>query len=93
MQYVETFHNLLHALEQTALEYATDMATVALAWVLAQPVDTVLTGARTKDQLYANLHGQTIPLAGSHLVALRQIADNLDDLIPPDEDNVFFHRW
>lgn len=92
-QYVETFHSLLHALEQTALEYATDMATVALAWVLAQPVDTVLTGARTKEQLYANLHGKTIPIAGSHLVALRLIADNLDDLIPPDEDNVFFHRW
>lgn len=92
-QYVETFHSLLHALEQTALEYATDMATVALAWVLAQPVDTVLTGARTKTQLEHSFEASQFRADPSTWSMVEAVALEFDRAVPVEIDNIFFHHW
>lgn len=92
-QYMETFHSLLHALEQTALEYATDMATVALAWVLAQSVDTVLTGARTKAQLEHSLEASQFRATYRVWSLVEAAARELDQAIPAQIDNIFFHQW
>jgi aryl-alcohol dehydrogenase-like predicted oxidoreductase len=62
---------ILDAVRAVAAEVGSTPAAVSLAWLLARPqVTSVIFGARTIEQLDANLAGAELRLEGSHLAAL-----------------------
>ncbi len=92
-EYQKPFHNLLTVLEELSKEENTSMATVALAWVLSHPVNLVLTGSRTKEQLSATLEATKIDLSNETLATLNEAAKLFDSHIDPKADNLFFHTY
>ena len=69
------------------------MATVALAWVLSHPINLVLTGSRTKEQLSTTLEATKIDLSNETLSTLNEAASLFDSHIDPKVDNLFFHTY
>jgi len=66
---------ILDALRQVAADNDTTPANVALAWVVAQPgITTAILGARTVEQLRANLAAASLTLAPEHLADLTAIS-------------------
>lgn len=90
---VEAWRHLCATLEAESREADTDMASLALAWVLAHPVDTVLTGARTRAQVERSAKAAGLTVRPSAMEALDHAARQLDASIDDSEDNPFFHRW
>ena len=67
--------DVLAVVEDVARELGVSMGQVALAWVSQQPaVSSVLIGARTVDQLEANLDAATLRLGPEHLSALSAVS-------------------
>jgi len=92
-RYHERFHDLLDALQWTADRLSITMGLCALLWARRQPVSTVLFGARNRDQLYQAVSTDSVPYEPEDFVQVGTAAAALADLIPPEEDNPFFHRW
>jgi aryl-alcohol dehydrogenase-like predicted oxidoreductase len=62
---------ILDAVRAVASEVGATPAAVSIAWLLAKPqVTSVIFGARSIDQLEANLAGAELQLAGKHVEAL-----------------------
>jgi aryl-alcohol dehydrogenase-like predicted oxidoreductase len=62
---------ILDAVRAVASELGTTPAAVSIAWLLAKPqVTSVIFGARSIEQLEANLAGAELQLAGKHVEAL-----------------------
>jgi aryl-alcohol dehydrogenase-like predicted oxidoreductase len=62
---------VLDAVRAVAVEVGATPAAVSLAWLLAKPqVSSVIVGARTVEQLDANLAGATLELAPKHVATL-----------------------
>lgn len=91
--YHRTFLELLDLLDNLAKARGTDMATLALAWTLSKPLDFVLTGARTKEQVVHSMRAEACMIDAHGLRDLDSIAGILESLVDPAEDNPFFHRW
>lgn len=91
--YQAAFGELVAQVEELALLHNTDMSTIALAWVLAQPVDTVLTGSRTREQLTRSLGATSCRLSEHSVRLLDAAAARFDACIEPEVDNPFFHHW
>jgi aryl-alcohol dehydrogenase-like predicted oxidoreductase len=91
--YYQYYLQLISTLEQNAREVGISAALLALLWARMQPVYTLLTGARTKDQLYSTLSSSSLQVPYKELAAVEQAAKLLAEQIPPEEDNLFFHRW
>lgn len=91
--YHAAFLELLARVEEVALFHETDMSTIALAWALVQPVDIVLTGSRTREQLTRALDATSCRLSEHSVRSLDAAAARLDACIDPEVDNPFFHRW
>ena len=67
--------DVLGAVERVARELGVSMGQVALAWVAQQPaVSSVLIGARTVDQLEANLDAATLILGHEHVSELSAVS-------------------
>ncbi len=67
---------ILQALEQVAAQLNAPVSAVALAWLLHQPaVSSVIFGARTLDQLQANLQAAVLELSHDQ----KQILDNASE--------------
>lgn len=84
---------LLDRLIEVAKQYGTSAALVALHWARRQPVETILTGARTKEQLYSVLESDELSIDNESLSSIEDAANILEKQIPEEEDNLFFHRW
>jgi len=70
----------LQALESVAAAQGASIAQVALAWLLArQPVSSVIIGARTEEQLKANLASCQVTLAAEQIAQLDQAS-----ALPPE---------
>lgn len=70
----------LQALENVAAAQGASVAQVALAWLLArQPVSSVIIGARTEEQLKANLASCQVTLAAEQIAQLDQAS-----VLPPE---------
>ncbi|MGE6191102.1 aldo/keto reductase [Stutzerimonas stutzeri] len=70
----------LQALENVAAAQGASVAQVALAWLLArQPVSSVIIGARTEEQLKANLASCQVTLAAEQIAQLDQAS-----ALPPE---------
>ena len=68
---VERNWTILDAVRAVAAEHATSPAAVSLAWLLARPaVSSVIFGARTVEQLDANLAAADLDLTSDQLAAL-----------------------
>ncbi|MDX2092899.1 MAG: aldo/keto reductase [Kofleriaceae bacterium] len=65
--------NILAAVKEIAAEVASTPAAVSLAWLLAKPqVSSVIFGARTIEQLEANLPGADLELSAAQMTKLDQ---------------------
>lgn len=70
----------LQALESVAAAQGASIAQVALAWLLArQPVSSVIIGARTEEQMKANLASCQVTLAAEQIAQLDQAS-----ALPPE---------
>jgi aryl-alcohol dehydrogenase-like predicted oxidoreductase len=68
--------NIIDAVQKIAEDRDVSMAEVALAWVTDRPaVTSTILGARTTDQLAANLRAADIHLTAEETVALNQASD------------------
>ena len=84
----------LHAtLDRMSKEKQVTVANIALAWSMNQGFDYLLTGARTKDQLQENVFASSLPLSSDESEELTFLAQRLSSSAPPDQDNLFGHRW
>jgi myo-inositol catabolism protein IolS len=92
-EYQKPFQNLLATLEEVSKKENLAMATVALAWVLNHPINLVLTGSRTKEQLSTTLEATKIDLSNETLSTLNEAASLFDSHIDPKVDNLFFHTY
>ena len=92
-RYEKAYRHLLASLSTAARSLQIPQATIALAWARSRQVHTILTGARTKEQVQAVLTStpQSLPL--KVMQDLDEASDHLASLIPEDQDNLFFHRW
>ena len=91
--YQKSYLRLMESLESEARSMGTDMGTLALAWVLSHPVDTVLAGARSREQVERALMSLQVSCSEQTLDTLDAVARELDDVVGDGEDNPFFHRW
>jgi myo-inositol catabolism protein IolS len=91
--YRKTYWNLLDTLSCEANKLHTSQSNLALAWAIRQNVSTVLLGARNRMQLEDNLNAYPIDIPEETMQALETASYELDAMIPPNEDNPFFHRW
>lgn len=91
--YHHAYLHLLDSLSEVARRYGTSSAIVALYWARRQSVDTILTGARTKEQFSSALRSGFLHIDNDSLKSVEDAAGALADLIPDEEDNLFFHRW
>ena len=91
--YIEHFYHLLDTISQIAQENNTTVAQAALLWSRLQAVDLILTGARTKEQLFSAIQSDALSLFTKALASLDEAANLLAKQIPEEEDNLFFHRW
>lgn len=67
----ERTFGIIDALEEVANETGRRMAETALAWCRARPgVDSVIIGARTMEQLEANLRSEEVTLTGEQVARL-----------------------
>ncbi len=77
----------LHGLRALSEEVEADMATLALAWLLAQPeVTSVLVGARKGDQLRRNLRAAEIKLSANVLTRLTAMTHPLKQRLGTNPD-------
>lgn len=87
------FHQLLDTLSSKATELSTTSALLALLWARMQPVDVILTGARTKTQLQGAVTTDSMIPAEGCFSRIEELASQIAAKIPDEEDNPFFHRW
>jgi len=67
---------------------------VALKWVLDQPVDQVILGARTRSQLEQTMNAITnIDEIDIDVSKVNELSIHLDNIVCSDVDNPFFHVW
>lgn len=67
---------------------------VALKWVLDQPVDQVILGARTRSQLEQTMNAITnIDEIDIDVSKVNELSILLDNIVCSDVDNPFFHVW
>ena len=67
---------VIDAVQKVAEDRGTSMAEVALAWVTARPaVSSTILGARTLDQLEANLRSAGLHLTAAETAALNAASD------------------
>jgi len=75
------------AVRAIAQDLGKPMANVALAWVLAKPgVTSVLTGARTPDQVAQNVQAVSLSLSPEAIARLDAATDPLKQLLGPNAD-------
>ena len=68
--------NVIDAVQEVAEDRGVSMAEVALAWVTARPaVTSTILGARTLDQLEANLRSAQLELTAAEITALDAASD------------------
>lgn len=82
---------LLSALRDIATAHGCSMSQVALAWARGQGFDEIVTGARTKAQLSENL--LPLSLTRAEIGYLTKRGERLNSCAPPEQDNLFGHRW
>lgn len=71
----EKQYDIIDAVNKVAAECNTDGSTVALAWLKAQPgVQSTIIGARTLEQLDANLKGLDLTLTPEQITALNAVS-------------------
>jgi myo-inositol catabolism protein IolS len=92
-RYAAVFQQLLKVLEIESRILCTTASTLALAWAASQKVSLVLLGARNRNQLQFNLQAAEFHIPSQTTMKLEAASRDLTDLIPPVEDNPFFHRW
>lgn len=77
----------LEALCALSRETGETMATLAIAWILAQPgVTSVLVGGRKVDQLHANLRAAALTLDTTLVQRLNEITDPIKHHLGPNAD-------
>ncbi|HLW21651.1 MAG TPA: aldo/keto reductase [Sphaerochaetaceae bacterium] len=91
--YRAAFHALLDQIDQTSAVLDLPPSAVALLWARTQPVDMILTGARTKEQIVALLDTDALAVTPDAFASVEKAALKLAELVPRNEDNIFFHRW
>ena len=91
--YFTLYCRMLILMAEIAQRHGESPAPIALAWAMGQQLETILIGARTKEQLTRNLHAGTVRLETAESAQLTQLAMEIDQAIPICEDNPFFHRW
>jgi aryl-alcohol dehydrogenase-like predicted oxidoreductase len=91
--YHKHFLELLDVIETMAKEQGMSPASLSLLWARMQPVHTILTGARTKEQLNDAVMTGNMRLEDKDLALLEAASTTLMHMVPEEEDNPFFHRW
>lgn len=91
--YQKPFLELFDILKNEASKNNKSLETIALAWVLAHPVDSVIVGSRTKEQLERTLESIKFVLPKESLEILNDASRTFDQIIDSKEDNMFFHRY
>ncbi|MHC1691608.1 MAG: aldo/keto reductase [Sphaerochaetaceae bacterium] len=91
--YLKAYQHLIAVIHTQARQLDTSASNIALSWALQQPVEVVLTGARNRLQLEANLASRQIRLPPETLQKLETASRELDQRLPPEADNPFFHHW
>lgn len=92
-EYHVHYLSLLDGVEKIAKECELPMRSVALAWLFSQDIDIVLTGSRTKEQLYQTIEASQITLSEADITTLTALSHQFDQSIERCEDNPFFHRY
>lgn len=91
--YLPVFQTLLDRLEAVSSQLGTTSSAAALLWARMQSVDTILCGARTKEQILGSLETDHLFVSHEAFASVEEIASQLSALVPEEEDNIFFHRW
>lgn len=92
-RYQKPFLELLETIKKEAQKNNQEMKRIAFGWVLAHPVESIIIGPRTKEQLDDYLELAKFELPKESLEILNKAADSFEALIDPKEDNMFFHRY
>jgi diketogulonate reductase-like aldo/keto reductase len=73
---MERFYTILDVVEQVAAAHKVSAARVSLAWLLAKPyVTSVITGAKTVEQLNDNLAAAELALSAEEIKNLDQASE------------------
>ena len=87
------FLNLLGLLKEIACAREVSHTTVALAWVANTGVDNIILGARTEEQLLANVEALKLSLDFCEVAALNKAAFLLEQESRKICDNIFSYNW
>jgi aryl-alcohol dehydrogenase-like predicted oxidoreductase len=78
---------VVDAVQAIAADLGEPMANVALAWVMAKPgVTSVITGARTPDQVARNVAAASLTLTQETIALLDAATDDLKQKLGPNAD-------
>lgn len=88
-----TYGRLLGTLKEVAFAHNVSCSTIALAWTASCGVDSIILGARSLDQLKANVSALDIHLDEGEFLALKQAGDELAACSRQVCDNIFSYKW
>lgn len=87
------FERLLGTLKEVAFAHNVSCSTIALAWTASCGVNTIILGARSLDQLKANVSALDMHLDEGEFLALKQAGDELATCSRQVCDNIFSYKW
>lgn len=85
--------NLLAVLNEISLSYNVPCSQVALAWTASCGVDTVILGARNREQLKTNVNALSFKLPQTQFLELKKAGDVLAQCSTEVCDNIFSYNW